>query len=89
MGGRVVIEDLRPYQNALNQLGAPILTLERLINLMATAFASHEAGVSEIPDQKVEGFYRPLWSIVNDPVSYTHLDVYKRQGMNAFSGVIT
>lgn len=66
MGGRVVIEDLRPYQNALNQLGAPILTLERLINLMATAFASHEAGVSEIPDQKVEGFYRPLWSIVND-----------------------
>lgn len=66
MGGRVVIEDLRPYQNALNQLGAPILTLERLTNLMATAFASHEAGVSEIPDQKVEGFYRPLWSIVND-----------------------
>jgi hypothetical protein len=46
MGGRVVIEDLRPYQNALNQLGAPILTLERLTNLMATAFASHEAGVS-------------------------------------------
>lgn len=66
MGGRVVIEDLRPYQNALNQLGAPILTLERLTNLMATAFANQEAGVSKIPDEKVEGFYRPLWSIVND-----------------------
>jgi hypothetical protein len=66
MNGRVVIEDLRPYQNALNQLGAPILTLERLTNLMATAFASHEAGVMEISDEKVDGFYRPLWSIVND-----------------------
>lgn len=66
MGGRVPIEDLRSHNNALNALGAPILSFERLTNLMATAFASQEAGVNVIPEEKFESFYRPLWSIVND-----------------------
>jgi len=66
LGGRVVIDDLRPYQNALTQLGTPILTLERLTNLMSTAFENIEAGIEKVSELRVENFYRHLWSIVND-----------------------
>ncbi len=66
IGGRVVIEELRAYWNALNQLGAPILTLEPLTNLMAEAFSRHVAGETKVPDERIKTFYRPLWSIVNE-----------------------
>lgn len=73
IGGRAGTEDLRSHRNALTQLGTPILTLDRLTHLMAQAF--HEVGcASEVPQQRVENFHRPLWSIVNDllPESTAH-----------------
>jgi hypothetical protein len=66
VGGRLVSEDLRPFQTAMNQLGAPILTLERLTTLMTSAMAQYVAGATEVDEQKLEHFYRPLWSIIND-----------------------
>lgn len=66
MGGRLVAESLRPFQTAMNQLGAPILTLERLVALLASAMSQQVAGSTQIDKQKLEHFYRPLWSIIND-----------------------
>jgi len=63
LGGRLVAEDLRQFQTAINQLGASILTLERLVALMETAMEQQEAGVN---NQKLEDFYLPLWSIINE-----------------------
>ena len=66
IGGRLVDEDLRPFQTAMNQLGAPILTLERLVTLLESAMAQQATGATEVDDEKLEHFYRPLWSIIND-----------------------
>ncbi len=66
MGGRLVAEELRRFQTAMNQLGAPFLTLERLVELMKSAMAKQEAGATEVDQERLEHFYRPLWSIIND-----------------------
>ena len=66
VGGRLVSEDLRPFQTAINQLGAPILTLDRLVGLLESAMAQQIPGETEIDKERVEYFYRPLWSIIND-----------------------
>lgn len=66
VGGRLVAEDLRPFQTAMNQLGAPILTLERLVTLLESAMAQQVAGATKVDQEKLEHFYRPLWSIIND-----------------------
>ena len=50
----------------MNQLGAPILTLERLVSLLASAMAQQGTGTTEVDEQKLEHFYRPLWSVIND-----------------------
>ncbi|EOX3399533.1 DUF3883 domain-containing protein [Vibrio cholerae] len=66
VGGRLVSEELRPFQNAMNQLGAPILTIERLVALLESALAQQVGGATEIDQKRVEHFYNPLWSIIND-----------------------
>lgn len=66
VGGRLVAEDLRPFQTAMNQLGAPILTLERLVALLESAMAQQVAGATKVDEEKLEHFYLPLWSIIND-----------------------
>ncbi len=66
IGGRLVDEDLRPFHVAINQLGAPILTLERLVTLLETGIAHKVVGATEVDQEKLEHFYRPLWSIIND-----------------------
>lgn len=66
IGGRLVIEELRPFQTAMNQLGAPILTLERLVVLLESATKQQTAGATEIDQERLEHFYCPLWSIIND-----------------------
>lgn len=66
VGGRLVAEDLRPFQTAMNQMGAPILTFERLVNLLEQAMAQQIAGETQVGEERLESFYRPLWSMVND-----------------------
>ncbi len=66
LGGRLVAEELRPFQTAMNQLGASILTLERLVVLMGSALAQKAAGATEVDQGRLEHFHRPLWSIIND-----------------------
>lgn len=64
--GRLVAEELRPYQTAMSQLGAPILTLERLVNLLEKAMAQLIPGETQVAERRLEEFYRPLWSMLND-----------------------
>ncbi|XKF14679.1 DUF3883 domain-containing protein [Halomonas sp. BLK-85] len=66
VGGRLVNEVLRPFQTAMNQLGAPILTLERLVVLLESAMVQQVAGETKVDHERMEYFYRPLWSIIND-----------------------
>ena len=74
-GGRLAAEHLRPFQTAMNQLGAPILTLERVTDLLESATAGQAGGVTEVDEAKLVHFYRPLWDIVDDllPESRTPL----------------
>lgn len=66
IGGRLVAEDLRPFQTAINQLGAPILTFDRLVTLLEQAMAQQVPGEVQVEADRLETFYRPLWSMVND-----------------------
>lgn len=66
VGGRLVAEDLRPFQTAINQLGAPILTFDRLVTLLEQAMAQQVPGEVQVEAERLESFYRPLWSMVND-----------------------
>jgi len=66
IGGRLVAEDLRPFQTAINQLGAPILTFDRLVTLLEHAMAQQAPGEVQVEADRLETFYRPLWSMVND-----------------------
>lgn len=66
IGGRLAAEDLRPFQNALIQLGAPVLTFERLVTLLARAMAHQPPGEARVDADSLESYYLPLWSMVND-----------------------
>ena len=66
VGGRLVAEDLRPFQTAINQLGAPILTFDRLVTLLEQAMAQQVPRSVQVEAARLESFYRPLWSMVND-----------------------
>ncbi len=66
VGGRLVAEDLRPFHTAINQLGAPILTFDRLVTLLEQATALRVPGEVQIETERLERLYRPLWSMVND-----------------------
>lgn len=66
VGGRLVAEDLRPFQTAINQMGAPILTFDRLVALLEQAMAQQVPGEMQVNEERLEGFYHPLWSMVND-----------------------
>ena len=69
VGGRLVAEDLRPFQTAIIQLGAPILTLDRLVSLLEQAMAKQVHGEVQVEEPKLESFYHPLWGIINDLLS--------------------
>jgi hypothetical protein len=66
IGGRLGIEELRPFRTAMNQLGAPLLTLERLVGLLESSIELKDAGSKQTDLSKLEHFYIHLWSIVND-----------------------
>ena len=66
VGGQVITEDLRPFRTAVNQLGAPFLTFERLVGLLEQAMPQQTAGVLQVEEDRLEGFYRPLWGMINE-----------------------
>jgi hypothetical protein len=66
IGGRVVAEELRQFRSALTQLDAPILTIDRLVSVLEQAVAQQILGEAQVAVERLEGFYRPLWGMVND-----------------------
>ena len=66
VGGRLASEDLRPSRTAMEQLGAKILTLERLVDLLESAMVARPEGAIRVDEAGLKRFYQPLWSIVDD-----------------------
>ena len=69
VGGRLAAEDLRPFRTAMNQLGAPLLNLKQLVILLASTVAQKVFKAETVDDQRLENFYRPLWSIIDDLIA--------------------
>ena len=65
VGGRAAVEELRPFWNAMVQLGAHRLTLEPFVGLLERAMSGN-AGKAPVDDERVAGFYRPLWRILEE-----------------------
>ena len=66
IGGQVITEDLRQFRTAVNQLGAPFLTFERLVGLLEQAMSPQTAGALQVEEDRLEVFYRPLWGMINE-----------------------
>lgn len=65
-GGRFVAEEINSFRNTIQELGAPILTFDRLVTLLGQAFAQKSPGHVQIDMERLENFYFPLWSMIND-----------------------
>ena len=66
VGGRLASEELRPFQTAMGQLGAPILTLERVVGLLESTTAAQPGAPTRVDEARLTNFYRPLWGILDD-----------------------
>jgi hypothetical protein len=66
LGGCTVGEVLRPYHTVMNQLGAKILTLDRMVDLISKSFENQAAGKDQVSEERIDNFYIPLWEIVSD-----------------------
>lgn len=66
LGGRIAIEDLRPYRNALTGLGVQALNFDRLVSLMSEGLAGRTAGTDTVEDEEIKALWEPLWSLVNE-----------------------
>ena len=65
VGGRTAGEELRSYYTAMTQLGAPILTLERLVALLERAMSPSDTEAS-VPEPRLLELYLPLWGMIDD-----------------------
>ena len=65
VGGLVPSEELRPFRNAMNQLGGELLTLDRLVGMLERGTAPG-AGTGQVADARVAEFYRPIWRLVEE-----------------------
>ena len=66
LGGHLAIDSLQIHRNAMIQLGAQILTFDRLLNLIQRGVSALKAGESQVTPERVETFYRPLWMMLGD-----------------------
>jgi hypothetical protein len=66
LGGRFVAEEINSFRNTIQDLGAPILTFDRLVTLIWQAISQRVIAEVEVEEARLESFYRPLWSMVND-----------------------
>ena len=66
LGGHVAIDSLQTHRNTMIQLGAQILTFDRLLNLIQGGLSALKAGESQVTPERVETFYRPLWMMLGD-----------------------
>ena len=66
VGGRLASEELRPFWTAMDQLGATILTLDRLVDLLNSAMAPLAGQATRVDENRLTAFYKPLWSLVSE-----------------------
>lgn len=65
LGARLPSEVLRPHRNPLIQLGAQLLTLDRLVTLIGTCLTAVKVGQS-VAQERLQQFYMPLWSVLEE-----------------------
>ena len=65
IGARLVNEQFQSFHVVMKQLGAQNLTLERLVNALETWLESASQVGSEISNERLQNFYKPLWHIIN------------------------
>ena len=65
LGGHVAIDSLQTHRNAMNKLGAQILTFDRLLNLIKGGLSALKVGESQVTPERVETFYKPLWMMLD------------------------
>lgn len=66
IGGRLASEELRPFRIAMDQLGATILTLDRLVDLLNSAMVPLAGQATRVDESRLTAFYKPLWSLVSE-----------------------
>lgn len=66
LGAKLAHEDLRPHRNALIQLGAKDLTLERMVELMETSLPLITPSDAPIDAEYINDIYLPLWKTVEE-----------------------
>ena len=66
VGGDVVVENLRPFRTVIIQLGAPLLTLERLVDLLEPVLTNLVTESTKVETDRLETFYKPIWNIISD-----------------------
>ena len=71
-GVKLVADHLHPFRTAMNKLGAPILTLERLVNLLDSGTELIPQLGKKVERVKLSTFYIPLWSVLNSLLSDTY-----------------
>ena len=64
--GRLASEELRPFRIAMDQLGATILTLDRLVDLLNSAMVPLVVQATRVDESRLTTFYKPLWSLVSE-----------------------
>jgi hypothetical protein len=66
IGGRFVAEKIDSFRNTICELGAPKLTLDRLVGLLEGDKSQQALRKAHINPSRLESFYRSLWQMVND-----------------------
>ena len=66
LSAKLAHEDLRRHRNALLQLGAKDLTLERIIELMEASLPSIIPNDTPIDAKHIDDIYLPLWKTVEE-----------------------
>lgn len=66
LDGRMVSEEIHSFRNTIQELGSLSLTFDRLVTLLEQAMAQQIPGDVQVEAERLESFYRPLWSMVND-----------------------
>ncbi|MEP0952377.1 MAG: DUF3883 domain-containing protein [Marinobacter sp.] len=67
----LVSEVLGSYRTALNQVGTPFLTLDRLVTQMQTSPPAKLGDQGKTDVEKLKDFWVPLWSIIENLLSDT------------------
>ncbi|WP_166257703.1 DUF3883 domain-containing protein [Marinobacter salicampi] len=66
LGINLIAPCLSPYRNTLGKVGAPILSLDRLVGLLSNSLEIVTDGASKTEEKMLQEFWVPLWDILEE-----------------------